>query len=124
MNSYDIVSFKNSVMIIEQKSLPAAIVPYDFFTDEAFFLASLKEFVKSWGFGSQATFNLETRNGRARLRLEFQLGHPATPTIMYLPHLSLPSIKDLLAERRIKLEQQPTGLDSLTWPTPSLCRIN
>ena len=89
-------------------------------TDEAFVLASLEEFEKSWGFGSQATFNLETRNGRARLRLEFQLGHPAAPHHRVTPHLNLPNIKDLLAERRIKLEQQPTGLDSLTWPNPKL----
>ena len=45
-------------------------------TEETFVLASLKEFVKIWGSGNQATFNLECRNGNAYLRMETHLGPP------------------------------------------------
>ena len=48
-------------------------------TEEAFVLSSLKEFVKAWAFGSQANFNVESRNGQARLKLEVQLGRPCDP---------------------------------------------
>ena len=43
-------------------------------TEESFVLSTLKEFVKSWAFGSQANFNVESRNGQARLKLDVQLG--------------------------------------------------
>ena len=46
-------------------------------TKESFVLASLKEFVKLWGSGCQATFNLECRNGQAWFQLGGRLGHPA-----------------------------------------------
>ena len=45
-------------------------------TEETFVLASLKEFVKIWGSGNQASFNLECRNGRAYLKMETHLGTP------------------------------------------------
>ena len=48
-------------------------------TEEAFVLASLKQFVILWGSGNQAHFNLECRNGQAWARLDCQLGHPASP---------------------------------------------
>ena len=40
-------------------------------TEEAFVLSSLKEFVKVWGSGRQANFNLECRNGLACIKLTF-----------------------------------------------------
>lgn len=46
-------------------------------TEEAFVLASLKEFVKLWGSGSQASFQLECNNGQACFKLSSQLGSPA-----------------------------------------------
>ena len=48
-------------------------------SEEAFVLASVHEFVKAWAFGHQAQLNMECRNGRAWLKLGFQLGHPAAP---------------------------------------------
>ena len=48
-------------------------------TEEAFVLASLKEFVKLWGSGFQASLNLECRNGQAWFQLGGRLGHPALP---------------------------------------------
>ena len=46
-------------------------------TDEAFLLSSLKEFVKIWGSGNQATLHVECRNGKAFLRMETVLGQPS-----------------------------------------------
>ena len=48
-------------------------------SEEAFVLSSLKEFVRSWGSGSQANFNLECRKGQAWVQLAFQLEHPTSP---------------------------------------------
>ena len=48
-------------------------------TEETFVLASVKEFVKLWGSGSQATFNLECSNGQAWFQLGARLGPPAFP---------------------------------------------
>jgi hypothetical protein len=48
-------------------------------TEETFVLASLKEFVKLWGSGSQATFHLECSNGQAGFQLGAWLGPPAFP---------------------------------------------
>ena len=45
-------------------------------TEETFVLASLKEIVKIWGSGNQASFNFECRNGRAYLKMETHLGTP------------------------------------------------
>ena len=56
-------------------------------TQEAFVLASLKEFVTIWGSGNQAHFQLECRNGQAWVRLDCQLGHPASP---HHPHVQPP----------------------------------
>ena len=53
-------------------------------TEEAFVLSSLKEFVKVWGSGCQAHFNLECSNGRAWVKLAFQLEHPAD--LHHLPY--------------------------------------
>ena len=47
------------------------------YTEEAFVLANLKEFVKIWGSGNQALFQLECRNGQALLKLSCPLGSPA-----------------------------------------------
>ena len=47
--------------------------------EETSVLASLKQFVKLWGSGSQATFNLECSNGQAWFHLGARLGHPAYP---------------------------------------------
>ena len=47
-------------------------------SEETFVLASLKEFVKLWGSGSQATFNLECSNGQAWFHLGARLGPPAS----------------------------------------------
>ena len=47
--------------------------------EETFVLASLKEFVKLWGSGSQASFNLECSNGQAWFHLGARLGPPASP---------------------------------------------
>ena len=46
-------------------------------TEEAFILASLKEFVKAWGSGSQASFSLECKQGQAYFKMSSLLGHPA-----------------------------------------------
>ena len=48
-------------------------------TEESFVLASLKEFVKLWGSGTQASFNLECRNGQAWFKLSSLLGPPNHP---------------------------------------------
>ena len=44
--------------------------------EETFVLASMKEFVKIWGSGNQASFNLECRNGNAYQKMETHLGPP------------------------------------------------
>ena len=54
-------------------------------TEETFILASLKEFVKLWGSGSQATFNLACRNNQAWFQLGTRLGHPAFPHFLPTP---------------------------------------
>ena len=46
-------------------------------TEESFVLSGLKEFVKAWGSGSRAQFNLECQNGCAWMKLAFQLGPPS-----------------------------------------------
>ena len=53
-------------------------------TEEGFILASLKEFVKIWGSGNQATFNLECRNSQVLVKFETHLGHPAHQH--FVPH--------------------------------------
>ena len=46
-------------------------------SEEAFLLSSLHEVVKVWSKGSgQANFNLQVKNGKADLQLNFHLGHP------------------------------------------------
>ena len=50
---------------------------YESLSEEAFALASLKEFVKLWGSGSRATFQIECNNGQAILQFSSQLGAPA-----------------------------------------------
>ena len=78
-------------------------------TEEAFVLSSLKEFVKAWALGSQANFNVESRNGQARLKLEVQLGRPCDPH----HHVPPPPLDRRHAGRKIKLEQKPTEQGSL-----------
>ena len=53
-------------------------------------MSSLKEFVKIWGSGRQASFNLECRNGLACIKLNFYLGPPASPHPGSPPHHSPP----------------------------------
>ena len=53
-------------------------------TEEAFVLATVKEFVKIWGSGSQAQLNLECKNRGAWVKLAFQLGPPAAKH--YVPY--------------------------------------
>ena len=57
-------------------------------TEETFVLASLKEFVKIWCSGNQASFNLECRNGNAYLKMKTHLGPPAQQHYVppHLPH--------------------------------------
>ena len=45
-------------------------------SEEAFILASLKEFVKAWGSGSQASFNLDCKQGQVYFKMSSLLGHP------------------------------------------------
>ena len=47
-------------------------------TEEAFILASLKEFVRLWGSGIQASFHLECRNRKAWFKLATELGAPSS----------------------------------------------
>ena len=47
-------------------------------TEESFVLATVNEFVKTWGSGKQAHLNLECKNGIAWIHLAFKLGPPAT----------------------------------------------
>ena len=54
-------------------------------TDEAFVLASLKEFVKLWGSGSQASLQLECEKGKACIKFSCQLGAPAD--LHFVPHV-------------------------------------
>ena len=54
-------------------------------TDEAFVLSSLKEFVKLWGSGSQASFQLECEEGKACLKFSCQLGAPVDRH--FVPHV-------------------------------------
>ena len=64
-------------------------------TEEAFVLATVKEFVKSWGSGNQAHLSLECKNGDAWVHLAFQVGRPAAqhfdpqPVPIAPPHLNL-----------------------------------
>ena len=53
-------------------------------TEEAYVLATVKEFVKSWGSGSQTSLNLECKNGQAWIHFSSLLGPPAT--CHYVPH--------------------------------------
>ena len=47
-------------------------------TEEGFILASLKEFVRLWGSGTQASFHLECRNRKAWFKLATELGAPSS----------------------------------------------
>ena len=57
-------------------------------TEEAFLLASLKEFVRLWGSGSQASFHLQCRNRQVWYNLECRLGSPASPH--FIPDVPVP----------------------------------
>ena len=48
-------------------------------TEEAFVLSNLKEFVKIWGSGGRAQFNLECKNGSAWIKLKVKVADPASP---------------------------------------------
>ena len=54
-------------------------------TEETFVLSSLKEFVRLWGSGSQARFQLECRDRKAFLQFSTQLGSPAD--CHFVPHV-------------------------------------
>ena len=90
-------------------------------TEESFVLSTLKEFVKSWAFGSQANFNIESRNSQPRLKLEVQIGHPGD--LHHHAPPPPPSTKDLPAEGKIKLELKPTGLNSFNIKSPQILLI-
>ena len=47
-------------------------------TEESFVLATVNEFVKTWGSGKQAHLNLECKNGIAWVHLAFKLGPQVT----------------------------------------------
>ena len=56
-------------------------------TEEAFVLASLKEFVKLWGSGCQSSFKLECNNGEPWFHLSSRLASPGTPHFdPHVPH--------------------------------------
>ena len=48
-------------------------------TEELFVLSALKEFVRVWGSGNQAFFNLECKGGKACIKFSTQLGSPGSP---------------------------------------------
>ena len=54
-------------------------------SEEAFVLATLKEFVKLWGSGCQASFQLECKDKQASIHFSSQLGSPAD--IHFVPDL-------------------------------------
>jgi hypothetical protein len=62
---------------------------YGNLSEEAFALASLKEFVKLWGSGSRAFFQLECSNGQAHLQFSSLLGAP-TDRHFVPPHVPGP----------------------------------
>ena len=74
-----------------------------FKTKETFVLASVKEFVKLWGSGSQATFNLECSNGQAWFQLGARLGPPAFPH--FYPHRPSPERKRKKCPARIEKDR-------------------
>ena len=47
--------------------------------EERFVLASLKEFVKTWGTGRAGSFQLVCKEGQAKLSMEFSLETPGCP---------------------------------------------
>ena len=47
--------------------------------EERFVLASLKEFVKTWGLGRAGSFQLVCDKGHAKLSMEFSLETPGSP---------------------------------------------
>ena len=57
---------------------------YETNTEETFILASLKEFVKLWGSGCQANFQLQCSNGQVSFNFSAQLGAPADRH--FVPH--------------------------------------
>ena len=61
-------------------------------TEESFVLASLTEFVKLWGSGTQASFNLECRNGQAWFKLSSLLGPPNHPHFTPLHEVAMVSM--------------------------------
>ena len=46
--------------------------------EERFVLASLKEFVKTWGSGNAGSFQLVCKDGQAKLSMEFSLETPGS----------------------------------------------
>ena len=62
-------------------------------TEEAFVLATVKEFVKFWGSENQAHPSLECKNWNAWVHLAFQVGRPSAqhfdPQPLPSPHLNL-----------------------------------
>ena len=54
-------------------------------TEEAFVLSSLKEFVKMWGSGCKAQFQLECKERQVWLKMSAQLGAPAERH--FVPHV-------------------------------------
>ena len=57
---------------------------YESNTEETFILSSLKEFVKLWGSGCQANFQLQCSNGQVSFNFSSKLGAPADRH--FVPH--------------------------------------
>ena len=88
-------------------------------TEEAFVLANVKEFVKIWGSGSQANLNIRCKNGNAWLELAIQLSPPCAqhyvpPCAPFLLTTVQKEAKDQQEKRKILVELQPTGLESIS----------
>ena len=98
-------------------------------TEESFVLSSLKEFVKAWGSGNHAYFNLECKNGSACIQLSFNLGHPGE-THHHGPHQphfqtqhqkkSCGPARQKRNNERAKAHQAKLAAASATLSTPSL----
>ena len=53
-------------------------------SEENYVLSTLNEFVKLWGSGNQANFEIECKNGQAWVKLSSFLGHPSDRH--FVPH--------------------------------------
>ena len=77
-------------------------------TEEAFILASRKEFVKAGIYGSQASFNIECKQGQAFLKMSSLLGHP---TARHFVPAHAPGPHDHVEQPFHKRRQYPSKMD-------------